>query len=71
MSLTRSIHRTMAESGGESTGHKSGRKIVKILRSKKKPAALSSDDVKHMNKVVGYIKRHQAQRPATPGTTPP
>ncbi|MFZ0833386.1 MAG: DUF3140 domain-containing protein [Mycobacterium sp.] len=48
--------------GGESTGHQSGRRIVSILESKK--AELSDDDYAHMRKVVGYTKRHLAQRPA-------
>lgn len=47
---------------GESTGHKSGRRIVEILRTRK--AELTDDDYAHMNKVVGYIHRHLAQRPA-------
>lgn len=46
---------------GESVGRKSGRRIVQIKR--KKRAALTSDDLAHMRKVVGYIKRHLAQRP--------
>lgn len=46
---------------GESTGHKSGRRIVEIKRKKK--ADLTDDDYAHMNKVVGYINRHTAQRP--------
>lgn len=41
----------------ESIGRQSARKIVRILEGR-------SDDVKHMRKVVGYIKRHLAQRPA-------
>lgn len=45
----------------ESTGHKSGRRIVQIRRTKK--AELTDDDYEHMSKVVGYIKRHAAQRP--------
>ena len=49
-------------SGGESTGHKSGRRIVKLLRTKK--ADLSADDAAHMRKVVGYVHRHLAQRPS-------
>ncbi|MFE6286270.1 DUF3140 domain-containing protein [Streptomyces sp. NPDC057877] len=48
--------------GGESTGHASGRRIVAILRAKK--GDLSDDDYAHMRKVVGYIRRHQAQRPS-------
>ena len=45
--------------GGESTGHKSGKRIVEIKRKKKDD--LSDDDWDHMGKVVGYIKRHLAQ----------
>lgn len=46
---------------GESVGHKSGERIVEILHKKK--ADLDADDHAHMAKVVGYIKRHMAQRP--------
>ncbi|MEU8820969.1 DUF3140 domain-containing protein [Actinoplanes sp. NPDC048796] len=49
-------------SGGESVGHDSGRKIVKILGTKK--ADLTEDDEAHMRKVVGYVHRHRAQRPS-------
>jgi hypothetical protein len=45
----------------ESVGHASGRAIVKILR--KGNDALTSDDYAHMRKVVGYVRRHSAQRP--------
>lgn len=48
--------------GGESTGHASGRRITGILRAKK--GDLSDDDYQHMRKVVGYIRRHLAQRPS-------
>jgi Protein of unknown function (DUF3140) len=51
------------DGGGESVGHKSGRRIVAILRKKK--TELSPADVEHMHKVVGYIKRHLAQGPAS------
>jgi hypothetical protein len=47
--------------GSESTGHESARRLVKILRTRK--ADLSDDDHAHMRKVVGYAKRHLAQRP--------
>ncbi len=47
---------------GESVGHKSGEKIIDILHKKK--ADLSEADYKHMQKVVGYIKRHKAQKPS-------
>lgn len=49
------------DGGGESTGHASGRRIVKLLRTKK--ADLTDDDVTHMRKVSGYVARHIAQRP--------
>ena len=47
--------------GGESTGHESGRRIVKILRTSK--GELADDDVQHMRKVVGYVHRHLKQEP--------
>ncbi|WP_246617059.1 DUF3140 domain-containing protein [Sphingomonas yunnanensis] len=45
--------------GGESVGHRSGRRIVELKRTKK--ADLSDDDYAHMKKVVGYVHRHLAQ----------
>lgn len=46
---------------GESIGHKSGRKIIRI---KRKPAASLTDaDLQHMRKVIGYVHRHLKQRP--------
>ena len=45
---------------GESTGHRSGRRIVEIKRTNKDD--LSESDLEHMNKVVNYIKRHTGQR---------
>ena len=47
------------EDATESVGHESGRHIVRILH--KHRDAYSDDDVAHMQKVVGYIKRHLAQ----------
>ena len=46
---------------GESVGHASGRRIVKLLGTRKDE--LDDDDYAHMRKVVGYVKRHCAQRP--------
>lgn len=46
---------------GESIGHKSGEKIAAILRADR--LHVSVGDVAHMRKVIGYIKRHLAQRP--------
>jgi len=49
-----------ADSGdGESIGHKSGKKIVKIKRTNK--VDLTDADYDHMAEVVGYIKRHCSQ----------
>lgn len=45
----------------ESVGHQSGRRIVEILGKKQNEYA--EDDFKFMNKVVGYVHRHSAQRP--------
>ena len=47
--------------GAESVGHDSGRKIVKLLGTKK--GDLTDADQEHMRKVVGYVHRHLAQRP--------
>jgi len=45
--------------GQESTGHASGRRIVKIKRTNKDD--ISDDQWDHMATVVGYIKRHLSQ----------
>jgi hypothetical protein len=50
------------DGGGEATGHKSGRRIVEILRRHK--GDLTDDDADHMRKVVGYVHRHLEQRPS-------
>ncbi len=47
--------------GGESTGHRSGRRIVEILEKKK--SERTDADREHMRKVSGFVKRHLAQRP--------
>ena len=49
------------DGAGESTGHESGRRIVRLLRTKKDD--LSDDDLAHMRKVHGYVQRHLAQQP--------
>jgi hypothetical protein len=49
------------EGSGEAVGHRSGRRIVAILDKKK--ADLTDDDLSHMGTVVGYVRRHLAQRP--------
>ena len=45
----------------ESVGHASGRLILAILR--KEEADLSGADYEHMRTVVGFVRRHKAQRP--------
>lgn len=47
---------------GESIGHKSGKKIIKIKRTKKDE--LTDNQYEHMQKVVSYVKRHKAQKPS-------
>lgn len=49
------------DNGSESIGHRSGKRIVEIKRSKK--ADLSDGDYEHMAKVVSYVARHSKQRP--------
>ena len=44
---------------GESTGHRSGRRIVDIRRTNKDD--ITDSQWEHMAKVVGYIKRHCSQ----------
>lgn len=46
----------------ESTGHKSGRRIVELLH--KKQSDYTDNDLSHMKKVVSYVHRHSAQRPS-------
>ena len=50
------------EGESESVGHRSGRRIVEIKRTK--AGNLSDDDYGHMRKVIGYVHRHLAQRPS-------
>jgi hypothetical protein len=45
----------------ESVGHASGRRILAIRA--KRQADLTDDDLAHMDKVVGYVRRHLKQRP--------
>ncbi|WBY16430.1 DUF3140 domain-containing protein [Erythrobacteraceae bacterium WH01K] len=47
---------------GESTGHKSGRRIVEIKRTNK--VDLTDSQWSHMDKVIGYVHRHTAQKPS-------
>ena len=45
----------------ESVGHQSGRRILQIM--KKPEARLTDEDLIHMRTVVGFVRRHLAQRP--------
>ena len=45
----------------ESVGRQSAKAILKIKAKKK--AALTDADYAHMRKVIGYVRRHRAQRP--------
>ena len=47
--------------GHESTGHRSGRRIVAILGKHK--GDLTTEDEDHMRTVIGFIHRHLEQRP--------
>ncbi len=49
------------QEGPESVGHRSGRRILEIRA--KTPPELLDEDYAHMRKVVGYVRRHLAQRP--------
>jgi hypothetical protein len=51
----------------ESVGHASGRRIVRLLRTKQ--SDLTDDDYAHMRKVVGFVRRHLAQEPANKATS--
>ena len=50
-----------AEAGDESVGHESGRHIVRMLKTA--CADWTEADWSHAAKVVGYVRRHLAQRP--------
>jgi hypothetical protein len=50
-----------SDGGGESKGRESGRRIVEIKRKKK--SDYTDDDLEHMKRVNGYVKRHLGQGP--------
>jgi hypothetical protein len=47
--------------GGESIGHESGRKILRLLGRRR--SELTESDYQHMQKVVAFVRRKTAQRP--------
>ncbi|GAB4024936.1 DUF3140 domain-containing protein [Spirosoma gilvum] len=57
---SRSVGQTK-EGNKESIGHQSGGQIIAILD--KNINELTEADYEHMQKVIGYVKRHSAQRP--------
>ena len=46
----------------ESTGHKSGKRIIELLHKKKDE--YSEEDISHIKKVISYVHRHSAQQPS-------
>jgi hypothetical protein len=58
---SRSVGQKSGGEGSESVGHQSGRHILTIRRAKVDD--LTDEDYQHMRKVVGYVRRHLAQRP--------
>ena len=50
-----------SDGDGESKGHESGRRNLEIKRKNK--SDYTEDDVEHMKKVNGYVKRHLGQGP--------
>jgi DNA-directed RNA polymerase specialized sigma subunit len=51
-----------SDSGGESKGHESGRRIVETKNKKK--SDYTDDDIDHMRRVVSYVHRHRSQKPS-------
>lgn len=51
-----------SSAGSESVGHDSGKKIAVLLS--KAVDDFAAEDMAHARKVLGYIHRHLAQRPA-------
>ena len=52
--------RSVGQGEDESKEHESGRRIVKLLEKNKSDL---TDDVDHMKRVNGYVKRHLGQGP--------
>ena len=47
--------------GGESIGHRSGQRIVELLRADE--ADFDEADIAHMRRVIGFVARHGVQWP--------
>ncbi|KAJ5788786.1 hypothetical protein N7457_003776, partial [Penicillium paradoxum] len=56
-----------AGGSGETIGHESGRRIVRILEHNptEDPSEYTDQDIAHMRRVVSYCKRHLAQEGRT------
>ncbi len=60
--MTPSGERVTEPGRAESVGHHMGERILELRQ--KPDAELTPDDLADMRKVVGYVHRHMAQRPA-------
>lgn len=60
--MTPEGERVTAPGKAESVGHHMGERILELKQTKK--AVLSEQDYADMRKVIGYVHRHSAQRPA-------
>ncbi len=60
--MTPEGERVTALGGEESVGHHMGERILEIREGRK--ADLTDADYADMRKVIGYVHRHSAQRPA-------
>lgn len=60
--MTPEGERVTEPGGGESVGHHMGERILEIRERRK--ADLTDADYADMRKVIGYVHRHGAQRPA-------
>ena len=54
--------KSVGQGEGGSKGHESGRRIVGLLGKNK--SDYTDEDLDHMRRVVGYVHRHQAQKPS-------
>ncbi len=50
------------DNGKESIGHQSGQRIVDLKHTRQ--ADYTDDDIDHMQRVISYVRRHSAQKPA-------
>jgi hypothetical protein len=60
--MTTGGERVTGPGGGESVGHHMGERILEIRARRQED--LTEEDLADMRKVIGYVHRHGAQRPA-------